>query len=458
MTAIPALAIQPAPTRPYAWWVVFVLSLGSIASAFDRQIINLLVEPIKADLAITDTQVSLLQGFAFAIFYAALAIPLGRWADRGNRRNVVLAGCLLWTAATFGCGMAVGFYWLFAGRMAVGVGEASLTPAAYSMISDYFPPERIARPISAFTGSGFIGSGIALIGGGAVLAALQAYGPVTVPGVGALADWKAAFVIVSLPGLLVALLLWLTVREPRRSEAFTAVRAEEGPAKSELLAFLRQRARVIAPLFLGLSLLAASQFAIGAWTPSFFIRTFGWSAARIGVAYGLLVALGGALGVVAGGWLSDRMKARGVVDANLRVPILAALAAAPLAIAFPLVSSPEAAIALLLPLAVLGPMPFGAGTAAIPALAPNRLRAQLVALYLLVANIVGVGAGPWLVARVTDGVLGDPSQLRYSLALVAPTLMVAGAGLIWLATGAFRRLVQNPPVDRGGQSPPGLAG
>ncbi len=441
MTLSPALPAHRPAGRPYGWWVVFVLSLGSIASAFDRQIINLLVEPIKADLSITDTQVSLLQGFAFAIFYAALAIPLGRWADTGNRRNVVLAGCLLWTAATFGCGMAVGFWWLFAGRMAVGVGEASLTPAAYSLISDYFPPERIARPISVFTGSGFIGSGIALVGGGAVLAALQVYGPIVLPGVGALADWKAAFVIVSLPGLLVALLLWLTVREPPRSEAFAAVADDQPPARRDLLEFLRARAGVIAPLFLGLSLLAAGQFAIGAWTPSFFIRTFGWTAARIGVAYGLLVALGGAFGVVAGGWLSDRMKARGVVDANLRVPVLAALAAAPLAIAFPLVASPQAAIALLVPLAILGPMPFGAGTAAIPALAPNRLRAQLVALYLLVANVVGVGAGPWLVARVTDGVFHDPAQLRYSLALVAPALMLSGAGLIWLALRPFRRIV-----------------
>jgi MFS family permease len=326
--------------------------------------------------------------------------------------------------------------------MAVGVGEASLTPAAYSMISDYFPPARIARPISVFTGSGFIGSGIALIGGGAVLAALQAYGPIVLPGLGALADWKAAFVIVSLPGLLVALLLWLTVREPPRSEAFTAAPARPGVAKAELLGFLRERATVVIPLFLGLSLLAASQFAIGAWTPSFFIRTFGWTAARIGVAYGLLVSLGGAFGVIAGGWLADRMKARGIVDANLRVPILAALAAAPLAIAFPLVSSPTAAIALLAPLAVLGPMPFGAGTAAIPALAPNRLRAQLVALYLLVANVVGVGAGPWLVAQVTDGVFGDPSRLGYSLAIVAPGLLLLGAGLISLALGAFRRVLQ----------------
>ena len=159
---------QPWPSAAYGWYVVAILCLCNMVAFVDRQIINLLVEDIKADLAITDTEISLLQGLAFAVFYAVTAVPLGRLADTANRRWIISTGILIWTVAAASCGLARSFWQLFIARMFVGVGEATLTPSGFSMLADLFNPKRVSLPISVFTGSTFVGSGIALLAGGFV--------------------------------------------------------------------------------------------------------------------------------------------------------------------------------------------------------------------------------------------------------------------------------------------------
>lgn len=409
----------------YAWFVVFVLCVGSTVSMIDRQVINLLVEPIKADLGISDTQVSLLQGFAFALFYSVMAVPLGRLADRGNRRNLILAGVLAFSFATMSCGLATGFTTLFLARMAVGVGEATLTPAGASLIGDYFPREKLGRAMGLFTGATFVGSGLALIFIGAMLGWLGT-AELKLPGLGPVADWRAAFLLAALPGLAFCMLM-LSVREPPR--AGVATQAFEPIAT--VARHVRDHPRLFVPLFLGLPLLAAGQFAINAWTPTFLIRQHGWTPAETGAGFGLMVMTCSPLGVIAGGWLADWLHVRGRADANLVVPAFGALLAAPFALAFPFAPEASFSLALLAPALFFGSMPFGAGTAAFLALAPNRMRAQLLAIYLLVANLVGAGAGPWLIAFTSDHLLGGPEHLGTALGIGACAVMLLGAAVIF---------------------------
>ncbi len=404
----------------YAWGVVAMLCIGGMISMLDRQVMILLVEPIKLALNISDTGISLLQGFAVAIFYGLLAVPLGRLADTGNRRGIIAGGALLFAMATVSGGFALTFGALFVSRLCVGIGEATLTPAGSSLISDYLPPEKIGRAMGLFVGSSFAGSGLALVVIGALIAWLAAHPAMTFPLVGRPADWQLVFFAAGLPGLIFAAAM-LAVREPPRGDGpALAASTADSASVAEVIAFVRQHARLLLPVFLGLPLLAAGQFGLNVWTPSFFIRTYGWTPAQIGPVFGVMVGVLSTSGVIAGGWLADRARAQGRVDANLRVVMWAALIAAPFILAFPLAGSPILSLLLLAPVLFFGAMPFGAGPAAIPVLAPNRMRAQLMAVYLLFGNLIGAGLGPWLIAAFTDSVLGDPQAIRYSIALVGP--------------------------------------
>lgn len=450
MNAAPKVDERAWPTEGHGWYVVLMLCLCNMVAFVDRQIINLLVDDIKLDLGITDTQISLLQGLAFALFYALAAVPLGRLADVGSRRTLIALGIVLWTAAATACGLARSFWQLFVARMFVGVGEATLTPSGFSMLADLFRPTRVSLPISVFTGSSFFGSGVALLLGGYVISQLAGLDTVVLPLIGTVQPWEAAFIIGASPGLLVALLWFLTVREPaRRSSALaasTAPAASTTPAPSpdkpsllEVARFVRANAGVFAAVFGGVSVLAAVQFCLGAWVPAHFIRNLGWNASQIGYAYGLIFLFCGTGGVVAGGFLADRLQARGYRDGHLRAVMFSALAMLPFVILFPLMNSGGAAIAALAPTIFFGTMAFGAGPALIPVICPPRMRGLLVAMYLLIANIFGQAGGPLIVALFTDYVFGSPEGVRDSL-LAAPVLLIAcGIGLLMLGFSGLRR-------------------
>jgi MFS family permease len=429
------------PRASYAWYVVFVLCVCGIVAFIDRQIINLLVEDIKRDLLVTDTQISLLQGFAFVIFYATVAIPLGRLADTRSRRILIAVGIVVWTFAAFACGLADSYGELFVARIFIGIGEAVLTPAGYSLLADYFRPSRLALPISVFTGASFMGSGVALLAGGFIIGLLGS-GPVDMPLLGMRADWQAAFIIGASPGFVVALLFFFTVREPVRRRLPGADTIEQAAASwRDITAFVREHAGVYLAVFVGLSLLSAAQFSLGAWTPAFFIRVHGWTAAEVGYAYGIIFLFFATSGVIGGGWVANRLHARGYQDANLRTAMLGALLALPFAIAYPLADSGRTAIILLAPLVGFGSIPFGAGTAVIPVITPSRFRAQLVATYLLVANLIGQAGGPWMVALFTDRVFKTPESVGYSLLVVVSTVLIVGTAVIWVGLPGLRRVV-----------------
>ena len=412
----------------YGWYIVFVLSVCGVVAYIDRQIINLLVDGIKGDLLITDTQISLLQGFAFAVFYAVVAIPLGRLADSKNRRWLITIGIIAWTIAAMACGLANSYAELFIARVFVGIGEAVLTPAGFSLLADLFKPKRLARPVSVFTASSFIGSGVALIVGGAIIKYLTELDAIVFPIVGQLEVWQAAFILGALPGIPAALWFFFTTHEPVRQDfdQHRQASAEFRDGFFQALKYCRKNLRLFTALFAGISILSAAQFALGAWTPSYFMRVFDWSAAEIGSAQGTLFLICGTTGVITGGFLTDFFHRRGKHDANLRVATYAAFLAVPCAILATSTSNPQLAIAMLAPTMFLGTIPFGSGPAAIPTVAPPQYRAQLVAIYLLIANLLGQSGGPWVVALMTDSYFGSDLAVGKSLSIVVPSLLVLG--------------------------------
>jgi MFS family permease len=449
-----SLAAQPAsttdgaandaawPSEAYGWYVVFILCVCGVVGFIDRQIINLLVEDIKADLDLTDTQISLLQGLAFALFYTLMAVPLGRLADTSNRRWIVTIGIVIWSAAAALGGLARSFWQLFATRAVIGVGEATLTPSGFSMLADLFRPQRLSLALSVFTASSFAGSGVAGLAGGAIIAYLTTHGVESVPLMGGLSVWQAAFVLAALPGFLVAIVFFFTVREPERraSTRNAAATADaEKPRFREVAQFVRSNIGVFGAVFGGVSLLAAVQFSMGAWVPAFFMRNYGWSPSEIGYAYGTIFLFCGTGGVLAGGWLAYFFQSRGKSDGHLRTALISALATLPFVAAFPFVGSAHASLALLAPAVFFGTIAFGAGPALIPVISPPRMRGLLVALYLLIANILGQAGGPWFVAMFTDSVFGDPKRVGWSLAVSGTVLLVLGAFLIWRGFAGIRR-------------------
>ena len=440
--ARPAPDARPAPyPRPAtAWYVVAVLMVIYVFSFVDRQILSLLVGPIRRDLAISDTQMSLLMGFSFAVFYTFFGIPLGRLADARSRRGLIAAGLVLWSLMTAGCGMAQRFWHFLLLRMGVGVGEAALSPAAYSMISDLFPRHQLATAISVYSTGIYIGSGLANVLGGVVVGAVSGVETWQLPVLGTIRPWQVVFFIVGLPGVILAAALF-TIREPQRRDARGALLAtgvKAGAPLREVIAYLRSNWLTFACHNLGFALLSFSSYGSSAWIPTFLQRSHGMSARASGVSYGLIIAIAGTLGVVFGGRLADWLSQRGYRDARMRAGLIASVVWLPTGIAYALVPDPNLALALLVPTVFAASMPFGAAAAAIQEMMPNAMRGQASAIYLFVVNLIGLGLGPTIVAMCTDFVFRDDLDLRYSLVLVATLAHLVATGFLWLGLKPFR--------------------
>ncbi|ARS50349.1 MULTISPECIES: spinster family MFS transporter [Pseudomonadaceae] len=406
------------PSSARAWVTVAILMVAYVLSFVDRQILNLLVEPIRRDLMISDTQMSLLMGLSFALFYTVCGIPLGRVADTRSRRGLIAVGILFWSAATAACGMAKMYWQFLLCRIGVGVGEAALSPAAYSLIADSFPAERRATAISVYSMGVYLGSGLAFLVGGLVIQFASAQGDVTLPVLGEVRPWQLIFLILGVAGVLFTLLM-LAVKEPARRGAGAGVAVP----LSEVGRYIRANRRTVLLHNFGFAGLAFAGYGSAAWVPTFYIRTYGWDAGQVGIVYGCIVAVFGCLGIVFGGRLADWMAKRGRSDANMRVGLYAALAALPLVLLFPLMDSALWASVLLAPTVFCLSMPFGVAPAAIQEIMPNSMRGQASAIYLFVITLIGLGIGPTAVALVTDFVFADDNALRYSL-LIVTTLAV----------------------------------
>jgi MFS family permease len=422
------------PSKIRAWCSVVVLMLAYVLSFIDRQIINLLVGPIREDLAISDTQMSLLMGLSFALFYTVCGIPIGRLVDRRSRRSVVVVGIALWSAMTFLCGMAGSYLQLLLCRVGVSVGEASLSPSAYSIIADSFVPRLRATAMSVYAMGSFLGSGMAFLLGGLVMGFAAAEEHFVFPVLGTIRSWQLIFLLLGGVGLLFSLFILCAIREPRRQ----GVGAGQEMRLQGVLSYLRHNRKAVLCHNLGFACLAFAAYGSGAWTPTFFMRTYGWEPAQVGLLYGLALTICGSLGVIIGGRLSDFLLRRGHDDAPLRVGIISSWLGIPLTAAF-LVSDGYLSLALIsIQLVVVG-MPFGVGPAAIQELVPNPMRGQATAIYLFVITIIGLGIGPTAVALATDYLFRDDLALRYSLVLTTATALLGGAVFLTLGLKSYRQ-------------------
>jgi MFS family permease len=422
-------------SRGRAWWAVAVLTLANVSAFVDRQILSLLVVPIRRDLGISDEQVSYLMGLTFALFYTVLGLPIGRLADRSSRRAIVGWGVAMWSVMTTLSGLARGYGHLLLARVGVGVGEAALGPAAVSLIADAFPRDRRGSAMSVYALGTFLGSGLAYFVGGAIVGAVTIESVHQWPLVGAVRPWQSVFLMIGPPGLLVAL-LFLTVREPPRS-----VRGDPAPL-SALREWITTNARLFFSQSFGFALFAAVNYGIAAWLATFLARTYGWPVGRAGMVQGTLTMTVGVLGVLSGGRLADRLVRAGRIDGPIIVGVFGAVGMLVFATAYPLMPTAALAVTLLVPVNFFAALPWGAASAAAAEILPSELRAQGTALYFFLLSLVSGVLGPTAVASVSQRLLGGDAQLRYALAIVAVIGMSLAAALLASARAPYRHAVE----------------
>lgn len=428
----PSAPADDYPAAGYAWYVVGVMLLAYSVSFVDRLILSLMVQPVRADLHLSDTGISLLQGLAFAILYTVLGLVLGRWADRHSRIRLIIAGIVVWCIATAACGFAQNFTQLFIARIFVGVGEAALSPAAYSLLADLFAKDKRGRAVGVYGTGIFVGSGLALILGGLAIRALAHAPTVNVPLLGELAPWRAAFITVGLLGL-VAAVLALTIREPARKEMST-----QSTSINSFIAFVRSRRAALSSVILNNACIATTNFCMAAWVPSYFIRVFKWAPSEIASAYGIILLTAGCAGMVGGGLLTDRLVKGGQADGAMTMIRRTAFFLPVSVVWIGLVHTPAIALVWLAVASFLMGIPTGLGPAAVHAIVPNQFRGQIIALLLFAANVIGLGIGPTLVAMCTDYIFHNDLAVGKSLSLVVFVSSVCGVLLVVAGRRAYQ--------------------
>ena len=425
----------------YAWYAVGVLMLANVSGYVDRQILSLLVEPIRRDLGVSRTGIGYLYA-SFAISFTLMGIPIARIADSGNRRNVVAIGVAFWSIMTALSGFAHTFSRLLLARIGVGVGESALQPPATSMIADYFTRERLGTAMGVYSMGIFLGSGLGYFIGGWIVGLVSAQENWIWPIIGAIRPWQTVFVIIAVPGLFIALLM-LTVREPERRD-----HARGTVPLSRLFAYLRENRRTFLSMSLGFAMSATVNFGIAAWLATFLVDKHGWTASRAGMVQGALTMTIGVVGVVTGGRLADAFVRRGQVDGALRVGIIGAVGMLVSATAYPFASSAAAAVLWLIIVNFFAAFPWGAASTAAVEVVPAPMRAQSAALFLLVLNLLSYTLGPISVAAISEHVFHGDAGLPYALAAVNVVGMVSAILFFVVAMPAYRRTLAQRDSSR----------
>jgi MFS family permease len=371
-----------------------------------------------------------------------LGLPVGRLVDHHSRRGIVAAGVAVWSFMTALCGLAQNFWQLFAARVGVGVGEATLSPAAYSMLSDAFPPQQLTRAIAVYSTGGTLGTGLALVIGGAVIELVAGASSVTLPLLGELKPWQTSFLVVGIPGLLVAAAMF-TVVEPQRQGLLRdqQQQAVAVPVKQVVRYLLDHRASYGA-LFIVTSFMTALSAGFIMWYPTFLLRIHDFTISAAGYRFGLLFMVFGTLGVLLGGWLAGVLNARGHRDANRRVIVIAASLALLPYLLGPLLPTAALAMALMALAITATQMIAAVCVAAIQLITPNQLRGQASAVFILAINLVGFGLGPSLVAFFTDFVFADDQALPYAMSATALLILPPSIFCYWRSLGAYREHLQ----------------
>jgi predicted MFS family arabinose efflux permease len=408
-----------APITPRARrYTLLLLVLVFTSSHVDRQIVAILAQPIKEAFQISDTEVGLLTGFMFALFYATLGMPMAMWSDRGNRRNIIAISIALWSAMTALCGAAQSFWQLLLARIGVGVGEAGSNPPSHSIIADLYAPHERATAMAVFATGVNLGIMLGYLIGGWVAQIL---------------DWRWAFVIAGVPGLAIALLVRMSITEPPRG--YSEPHADTPPAPPfREVALHMWRSRILRHVVAAGTLVSFAGYAAVAWVPSYLIRVHGMSSGEAGTVLAFLIGVGGGIGTFGGGWLADRLALYSegwrawIVTVSIAVYI-------PFAAVSYLASTPGVAVAAFAIPAVLGGVYIGTGFAIVQSQIPVHMRSVAAAINLFIVNIVGLGLGPTSV-----GLISDLSRASYGVdslrvGLLAMILVIGWGGFHYLRVG-----------------------
>ena len=395
-----------------AWTVTFMLFLVATISILDRNIITLLIDPIKHDFGLSDTQIGFLVGAAFALPFGAFVIPIGWAVDRMQRRSIIAAGVAVWSSATVATGLAGTFATLVAARSLIGASDASIGPATASWMGDLFPAQRLGLPM-AVTNLGYkFGQGVALLAGGALAMWFVPGASYEVPLIGSIKGWQVIFIVVGLPGLAFAPLV-LMMHEPTREPMGKDATNEAG--FRTFLAYIRANRAFFIPHHLGFFALVAMTAVILTWSPAFFVRAHGWSESMAGSKLGLAILIGPLLGLPLHGALADYLYRKGWLDIHLRYPLIAMVAGAPILLFVFLVGQPDLAVFLLGVFWFVVSAYTSLPLTALVGVTPPRLRGKAISVVGLVSGTSGLVCGPLLVGTFSDAVFGDPEMVGYSI-------------------------------------------
>jgi MFS family permease len=427
-------------TGLYPWYVAVVMLLLYVCSFVDRTIINLVVAPMQQDLHISDTQVSLLQGLAFALFYVTAGLLIARWADLTSRVTIITIGIIIWSLMTAGTAFAGTFLALLLLRVGVGIGESALTPSATSILSSLFPPERLGTAMGLYSAGPYLGIGLGLLGGGLALDWLTAH-PGTLQGLSQdIRPWQGVFLIVGLPGLLLALLFRLTVREPPRTQLDRQQYTSDGASFREFFAFLTRQGELYPALFVAMAMLSLIAYGVTAWLPTHAVRSFEVTYGQIGAQMGIAIATTGPLGVLLGGLAGDRLRIRSASSPML-IPTISAPVSALLIVMAMDSASFNVMMAWLTPAFLFLSMPLGIMMANVHLVTPAKFRARTTAVYILTDAVIGLGLGPTAIALCTDFVLGDPTAVGLSIVLVTGICTIISMVLLLIARSPYSRAI-----------------
>jgi MFS family permease len=415
-----------------AWYTVVLLSCAYLVSMIDRIVLSMVVTPIKAELLLSDTQMGLLLGTAFGLFYALMGLPMGRLVDRFNRRNLIIAGLLAWSLMTLASGLAANYWQLFIARMGVGIGEAILAPAAWSMIADLFPPHRRAKPVGVFYIGGSVGVGIALVASTLLLNAASSGVLVDVFPLSGLSGWRVVLILAGLPGIVLAMLL-LSVREPSRTALADRDGDTERPTLQQVTRYVWSNRGSLLLFYVGMGFVALTAYSTMSWAPTAMYREFDVPITEIGYLYGLVILLITPWATPLGGALTDRRVATGADRVYLKLPLACAVGVAAVHLLFGF--APTFAVALL----ALAGFNFFYYAAQAPAagytlhIVPGSMRGLVSSLYVLIINMIGLTLGPPLVAVVSGAIDPSGSALAPALAIVCGCSALIGGLCLWLA-------------------------
>ena len=423
------------PEKKHSYSAVAILTLAQVFAFIDRQIPSMLVEPIKQDFNLTDSQIALLGGAAFSIFYAIMALPIGYAVDRYTRTKVLGTGIFLWSLMTALAGLANSFGKLFGARIGVAVGEAVMAPISVSLVSDSFPENKQGKPMGIITAGVYIGIGITLLGGGFLIDYLTSIGGITLPLIGYLKPWQATFMIVGIPGLVLAIAAFY-LKEPRRIEE--QVDSNHLVDKKNVFLHLKEHRKTLIPMFGGLIFMALIFYSFSFWAPTMMIRTFNISLTEVGFILGMITIISSITGTIIAGSAVDYLRNRNYSDAPVRAAMIAVILALPPIISLSFVQTELGAwicIAMyLLFISSFAPL----GLLAISGVSTGNVKGQTAAIHAFLMMAFGLSLGPQLTAFFTDFVFVDPNLLINSVSLTGLIVLPISALLFKLSLSRYK--------------------